>query len=176
MPIEINSWLPSFADFFSDSTPPIQEVQEESKPEPIQEPGITPTKGWGEIAFENKEKIALAVVGAVALCAAVYFRNELLSPFTTAKIDNRQPLWFDFPKPSPLEVCPVRPGDFERTYTLEQHFILQGTKEVMGELMRVRKSIADTAQCLRDGCWPDLMHFNATEVEQRWLEEAGLNL
>ena len=44
----------------------------------------------------------------------------------------------------------------------------------MDEVVQERKRIADTIQDLRDGVFPDLMHVNATQLEQDWLKDYGL--
>ena len=82
------------------------QIEVESKKE--SETPTTPPKGWGEIALENKGRIALFVLGAAALCTAVYFRKDILSAFS--KVDNPN-VCFPYEKPqfdseSP-QVCAV---------------------------------------------------------------------
>ncbi len=117
-------------------------------------PKGAPVKGWKEIALENKGRIAFFVLGAAALCTAAYFRKDILSAFS--RVDNS------------------KPEDVVRKLTLEQQYIRDASKKIMDEVVQLRKGCADTAQALRDGVWPDLMHFNATQFEQECFETFGL--
>ncbi len=128
---------------------------------------VAPAKGWGEIALENKGRIAFFVLGAAALCTAAYFRKDILSAFSKEDTSwslflNREPAFYL--KETPVELNPY-----------EKSLIQEANKKIMDEVVQLRKGCADLAQDLRDGVWPDLMHFNATKIQQGCFEILGLN-